>query len=91
MEVLFVNPLRIPLNLLDLHLLWEFTPSEENSEQESSIITNKVNCLLLVAKFAGRLCYKVRNVNIVSLFSQLFKLFTSFFVVLKQMICGTKC
>ena len=45
LEVVFVNPLRIPLNLLDLHLLWEFTPSTIIG-QDNITVSNKV-CKLL--------------------------------------------
>jgi len=41
LEVVFVNPLKIPLNLLDLHLLWEFTPSTSN-DKENTTISNTV-------------------------------------------------
>eukprot|EP00795_Rhopilema_esculentum_P001366 gene1366-15771_t len=37
LEIVFVNPLRIPLNLLGLHLLWEFTPDEPVRKEESKI------------------------------------------------------
>lgn len=40
-EIVFVNPLKIPLNLLDLHLLWEFTPKDLNG-QNGDTMSNKV-------------------------------------------------
>ena len=38
-EVHFTNPLKIPLNLLQLTLLWEFTAQD----QANVLVTNKVS------------------------------------------------
>eukprot|EP00794_Sanderia_malayensis_P018865 gene18865-20765_t len=40
-EVVFVNPLKVPLNLLNLHLLWEFTENETEEDQKQTIFSNQ--------------------------------------------------
>nr|XP_006816958.1 PREDICTED: trafficking protein particle complex subunit 8-like [Saccoglossus kowalevskii] len=46
-EIVFVNPLKIPLVLTDLSLIWKFSPmryligNDENPEQQSNVISNE--------------------------------------------------
>ena len=41
-EIVFVNPLKIPLNLLDLTLLWQFTMEKKSDDDEVVKINNQV-------------------------------------------------
>ena len=55
-EVIFHNPLKIPLNLLKLHLIWEFIP---DTKDNAPVISNKVSPFIFT-----RLILQYRNFSI---------------------------